>query len=171
MCWLTEKIRSFFQTKKTGQDKKEPTKVIRPVPSHIQEGIEFGYKYPPEIAELIGMEFHRGQDYLAPVGTPCFATKGSIVNVYDDVKYFGLYVVEKVVLENVILYCYFCHLKEALVKIGDQVESGQTIAYTGASGSATRLEGGNMVAHPHLHFEVRKNSRASSAAVDPLGYM
>lgn len=178
MGQLQEIICSWFCKKEETMDKenvgvvKSLTKLVKPVPAEVKVGLAFGIEYPPDIAALTGIKYHKGVDFLAVTDTPCFATKGEIVNVYNDQKWFGLYVVNKVVLDTgEILYCYYCHLNKALVNIGDKVDSGQTIAYTDASGSATRLENGEMIEHPHLHFEVRKGSRDSNAVIDPLPYI
>jgi len=146
----------------------EPVKLLRPVQKDIKEGMLFGEVYPAEIQKMTGKTSHMGIDYLAPVGVKCYASGGEIVNVYDDKTLFGLYVVEKVIIdaENTI-FSYFAHLSEALVKIGDKTERGQIIGLSGCSGDATQ----NGIPHPHLHFEVRLNSRLPSAAINPEPYI
>ncbi|MBM3556702.1 MAG: M23 family metallopeptidase, partial [Alphaproteobacteria bacterium] len=52
----------------------------------------------------------------------------------------------------------YAHNQELLVKRGDLVKQGQTIARVGATGS---------VRDPQLHFEIRRGSRA----VDPLDHL
>jgi murein DD-endopeptidase MepM/ murein hydrolase activator NlpD len=52
----------------------------------------------------------------------------------------------------------YANNEELLVKRGDKVSRGQTIAKAGATGSVTR---------PQVHFELRKGSRP----VDPTKYM
>lgn len=52
----------------------------------------------------------------------------------------------------------YAHNRELLVKRGEKIKKGQTIARVGSTGS---------VKTPQLHFEIRKGKRA----VDPLKYM
>jgi len=52
----------------------------------------------------------------------------------------------------------FAHLKNALVKKGQFVSRGETIALVGKTGRTTG---------PHLHYEVHLNK----VAVDPLRYI
>ena len=50
------------------------------------------------------------------------------------------------------------HNTRNVVKVGDRVARGQTIAFLGSTGKSTA---------PHLHFEVRKNG----VSVDPREYL
>jgi murein DD-endopeptidase MepM/ murein hydrolase activator NlpD len=52
----------------------------------------------------------------------------------------------------------YAHDQDVLVRVGDKVEKGQTIARVGRTGNATT---------PHCHFEIRKDR----VAVDPLLYL
>jgi murein DD-endopeptidase MepM/ murein hydrolase activator NlpD len=52
----------------------------------------------------------------------------------------------------------YAHNQENLVKVGDIVSKGQTIALMGSSGRSTG---------PHVHYEVYKNGRP----VDPASYV
>jgi len=146
----------------------ELVKLLRPVQKNIKEGMLFGEVYPAEIQKMTGKTSHMGIDYLAPVGTECISTEGVVVNVFDDKSLFGLYVVTEIDLnEDIMLYCYYAHLSKALVKIRDKVADGQVIGLSGCSGDATQ----NGIPHPHLHFEVRLNSRLPSAAINPEPYI
>ncbi len=52
----------------------------------------------------------------------------------------------------------YAHNRRNLVKVGEFVQRGQVIAEVGRTGRSTA---------PHLHFEVRKNGRATN----PLDYL
>jgi len=52
----------------------------------------------------------------------------------------------------------FAHASRILVRVGEKVERGQTIAEVGRTG---------LVTGPHLHYEVELNG----VAVDPLNFI
>lgn len=52
----------------------------------------------------------------------------------------------------------YAHANKLLVKVGDVVEKGQTIALMGSSGRSTG---------PHVHYEIRKNG----TSVNPINYI
>lgn len=52
----------------------------------------------------------------------------------------------------------YCHLSQVFVGVGQDVQRGQAIAASGATGDATG---------PHLHFEVRENGHP----VDPMSFL
>jgi lipoprotein NlpD len=56
------------------------------------------------------------------------------------------------------MFTAYAHNKRNLVRKGDRVKSGETIAYVGKSGRASA---------PHLHFEIRRGK----TPVDPLAYL
>jgi murein DD-endopeptidase MepM/ murein hydrolase activator NlpD len=95
---------------------------------------------------------HPGLDVAVPVGTPIRAAGGgTVVEVGDDVRY-GRFVR----LEHRDGYeTLYGHASQILVKQGDKIPSGRTIALSGNTGQSTA---------PHLHFEVRQGG----AAVDPM---
>jgi murein DD-endopeptidase MepM/ murein hydrolase activator NlpD len=95
---------------------------------------------------------HPGLDIAVPVGTPVRAAGGGkIVEVGDDAKY-GKFVRMEHRDGFETLYA---HASQILVKLGQRIPSGRTIALSGNSGQSTA---------PHLHFEVRQGG----AAVDPM---
>jgi len=98
---------------------------------------------------------HRGIDVAAAAGTrivaPATATVASVGRKFG----FGL-VVELVHSGGVVTR--YAHCRTALVKRGDRVVMGQTIATVGSTGLATS---------PHLHFEVL----VKGTAVDPMRFL
>ena len=93
-------------------------------------------------------EFHKGIDLGCHTGTPVHsARKGEVVFSGYDEGYGNL-----VVVEHEFGYrSYYGHLSKRLVKAGQSVKPGETIALSGNTGRSTG---------PHLHFEIRKNGRA-----------
>jgi len=105
-----------------------------------------------------GRRLHLGIDIANKRGTPIRVAYAGRV-IYSDNKYLPS-------MGNMILVEHaggwitlYSHNERNLVKEGDYVEAGQTIATVGATGNATG---------PHLHFEIRKNAETP---VDPLQYL
>ena len=99
------------------------------------------------------MKFHKGIDLAMPVGDDVPAARAGEVVFAGNLAGYGRTVVVK---HNDTTSTRYAHLSEILVKPGDVVGAGQTIARSGASGKATG---------PHLHFEVLQEGQA----VDPYG--
>jgi murein DD-endopeptidase MepM/ murein hydrolase activator NlpD len=101
----------------------------------------FGYRLDPFTGKST---FHTGVDLIAPPGTPVMAAAGGVVSTVTFVAEYGNMV--DVDHDNGLTSRY-AHLTRSLVKVGDVVMKGQTIALVGSTGRATG---------PHLHFEVRE---------------
>jgi murein DD-endopeptidase MepM/ murein hydrolase activator NlpD len=97
---------------------------------------------------------HLGVDVAAPTGTPVSAPAAGRVRFVG--RKFGFGLVVEIQHENRIVTRY-AHLKQAMVKVGDQVAHGALIATVGRSGITTG---------PHLHYEVLVRGRQ----VDPLRF-
>lgn len=84
---------------------------------------------------------HKGLDYGAPLGTPVRAANNGVVTlVAEDFKMHG----KTVIIDHGQGVCtIYLHLSKILVKPGQQVAKGETIAKVGATGVATG---------PHLHY-------------------
>ncbi|MBI5070227.1 MAG: M23 family metallopeptidase [Deltaproteobacteria bacterium] len=95
---------------------------------------------------------HRGIDLAAPEGSPVRAALPGVVRSAGERGGYGLAV--EVEHEGGFTTLY-AHASELLVKEGERVTPGQTIARVGRTGRSTGA---------HLHLEVRKNSQA----VDPM---
>ena len=87
-------------------------------------------------------KFHNGVDIAAKLGTPVFApADGKVESVWEDKTYGGGL--------SIIVKHYngfktgYCHLSEQLVRTGQLVKQGETIAKVGSTGASTG---------PHLHF-------------------
>jgi lipoprotein NlpD len=127
-----------------------PAAIVRQVPEASPEQKE-ELRWPlPEgrITSAFGKRWgrkHEGIDLAAPTGTPVLAAReGRVLYAGSSLQGYG----NMVVLQhaNDLLTAY-AHNSELLVRVGDRVRAGQTIARVGQSGRATG---------PHLHFEVRR---------------
>lgn len=100
-------------------------------------------------------ENHTGIDYLCPAGTPILASEAGQVFFagWKDGGY-GYCVFLKHPDGMVTIYEHL--LKDIPVRIGQAVQRGQVIGYSGSTGNSTG---------PHLHFEMRD---ANGTAVNPL---
>lgn len=98
---------------------------------------------------------HEGVDIAARLGSPVRAMgDGIVTHAGPKAGYGGL--VE--VTHESGLTTRYAHTSKVLVKVGDVVSRGDVIAEVGTSGRSTG---------PHLHFEVRRNGRAT----DPIRYL
>lgn len=112
--------------------------------------------FGPRIHPVYGYErFHSGVDFGTPLGTPILAVLDGVVVTAGPGGGYGNVVIIKHANN---LSTVYGHLSKVLVKPGDFVKQGQTIALSGNTGVSTG---------PHLHFEVRENGRP----VDPMPYL
>ncbi len=99
-------------------------------------------------------KMHWGVDFVAPRGTPVYATGEGIVKVAKTSLGYGKWVE----IEHSYGYSTrYAHLQDFNIKQGKRVKRGQCIGYVGMSGGATG---------PHLHYEVLKNRKP----VNPVHY-
>jgi murein DD-endopeptidase MepM/ murein hydrolase activator NlpD len=99
--------------------------------------------------------FHRGIDVGVPPGTPVYAIRSGRVLYASFDKRLGYFVL---IQHTGGLESLYGHNSELLVRRGDAVRKGQTIARSGNSGYSTG---------PHVHFEVRKSGRL----LDPILFL
>lgn len=98
------------------------------------------------------VEIHRGVDIPAPMGTLVrIPADGTVISV----DYAGGYGLMVVVNHGYGLITRYAHLLDSLVKVGDRVKRGQSIARCGNSGRSTGS---------HLHYE----TVLGGTAVDPF---
>ena len=97
---------------------------------------------------------HTAVDFAAARGSPIMATAPGIVSEVAFDRYLGLLVN---VDHSFGFTTRYGHCLIVMVKKGDAVKRGQTIALVGSTGFSTA---------PHLHYEVLKEGRA----MDPLRY-
>lgn len=100
-------------------------------------------------------DFHHGIDIAVPSGTDVKAARaGRVIKA----GWLGVYGLAVLVDHGNGIQTLYGHNNRLLVKVGEQVESGEDIAISGNTGNTTG---------PHLHFEIRQNGKT----VDPSGYL
>jgi murein DD-endopeptidase MepM/ murein hydrolase activator NlpD len=98
---------------------------------------------------------HDGVDIASSMGSPVHAVGDGVVSHSGDKAGYGMMV--EVTHESGLTTRY-AHTSAVLVRVGDRVQKGQSIALVGTSGRSTG---------PHLHFEVVRNG----TAVNPMRYL
>ncbi len=100
-------------------------------------------------------DYHPGIDIAAKKNTPIKAGADGIVVTNSWDKTYGYMVV---IDHGFGIYTLYGHNARNLVKKGERVARGQTIAFVGSTGRSTA---------PHLHFEIRENG----IPVNPEDYL
>jgi murein DD-endopeptidase MepM/ murein hydrolase activator NlpD len=121
-----------------------PGQWVRPVTGPITSG--FGPRWG---------RLHAGTDFGAPIGTPVYAASHGTVVAAGAANGFGKWV--KLAHPGGVTTVYG-HISAWRVSVGQAVQAGQLIAYSGNEGRSTG---------PHLHFEVRQHD----VAVDPVPFL
>jgi murein DD-endopeptidase MepM/ murein hydrolase activator NlpD len=99
--------------------------------------------------------YHNGVDFRAAVGTPVFASNSGIVKIAENLFYSGNAVI---VDHGNLIFSIYAHLSKTKVNAGQQVEKGQLLGLTGATG---RVSG------PHLHWGIKVNG----TSVNPIEFV
>ena len=98
----------------------------------------YGYRIDPVYKTR---KFHAGMDFTAPTGTPVYATGDGVVKIASNQG--GGYG-NKVVIDHGFGYhTLYAHNSKLLVKAGQKVKRGETIALVGSTGKSTG---------PHCHL-------------------
>lgn len=112
----------------------------------------FGFRRSP----YTGLrKMHEGIDIAAPMGSPVMAPADGIVSKTATETGYGKLVAIK---HGYGIVSIFAHNSKVLVRVGDKVKRGQTIALVGSTGRSTG---------PHVHYEVRVNG----VPVNPVRYI
>ena len=112
---------------------------IRPVDVNWNAS-SFGWRIDPITGQNA---MHEGIDFLTETGTPIHAAAGGLVVVAENHHQYG-YMID--IDHGNDFTTRYAHTSKLLVKPGNVVKRGQTIAEVGSTGRSTG---------PHLHFEVR----------------
>lgn len=94
---------------------------------------------------------HNGTDFAVRIGTPVLTPADGVVEIAKYSRSAGYYVV---IRHRGSYSSVYMHLSKLLVKPGDRVRIGQTIARSGNTGISTG---------PHLHYELRHNNQPINA--------
>ena len=94
---------------------------------------------------------HNGTDFAVRVGTPVISPADGVVEIAKYSRSAGYYVV---IRHRGSYSTVYMHLSKILVKPGQSVRIGQTIARSGNTGISTG---------PHLHYELRRNNHPINA--------
>jgi murein DD-endopeptidase MepM/ murein hydrolase activator NlpD len=92
--------------------------------------------------------FHEGLDFTANTGTPIHAAADGIVSLSEHTHAYGNMVK---IDHGAGLETRYAHASKLLVKVGERVVKGQTVALVGSTGRSTG---------PHLHYEIRLNGNS-----------
>jgi len=126
------------------------TPSIRPTKGWMSS--RFGYRISPFTGQK---EFHKGIDISTRMNAPIIAPANGIVShVGWDHGYGKVLIIE----HGYGVKTKYAHLQKTLVKKGQHVKRGETVALVGNTGRSTG---------PHLHYEVHLNR----VAVNPLRYI
>ncbi|MDA3939384.1 MAG: M23 family metallopeptidase [Spirochaetia bacterium] len=101
--------------------------------------------------------YHNGIDIAAPEGTEIMAARSGTIQTIDYNDICGNFISIKHENNYKTLYC---HLKNVLVQLNQQVQSGMIIGTVGSTGMTTG---------PHLHFEIRNSGSPRDPSLMILG--
>jgi murein DD-endopeptidase MepM/ murein hydrolase activator NlpD len=122
-----------------------------PIPGAMETS-GFGYRKDPFLGTLA---LHPGIDFRGTTGEPARASgAGAVISAGPSGGYGNMVEIDH---GNGITTRYG-HLSEILVRVGQHIETGDTIGKVGSTGRSTG---------PHLHYEVRRNG----VAIDPTGFI
>jgi murein DD-endopeptidase MepM/ murein hydrolase activator NlpD len=104
-------------------------------------------------------ELHDGTDFHAPCGTPVYAAApGRVTSEYYNTGYGNRLFIDHGYVHGVSLWTSYNHLTSFVAHVGEHVNRGELVAYSGTTGYSTAC---------HLHFMVFVNG----GTVDPMTWL
>lgn len=148
--YLEQVLQDEYELLADKRDFLEARPTRRPAPGYFTSG--FGLRKSPFGGQL---KMHEGLDIANVPGTPIRAPANGVVTFASVKSGYG----ETVIIDHGYgLETVYGHTKKILVKVGQRVKRGDTIALLGNTGRSTG---------PHVHYEVR----IRGTPVDPLSYI
>ncbi|MDX2099223.1 MAG: M23 family metallopeptidase [Leptolyngbyaceae cyanobacterium bins.59] len=129
-----------------------------PLPALATIALGYGWQL---IAGSGQVAFHSGLDLIAKVGTPVRSVGDGVVAFAGEQGAYGRMVVINHPRGRQTRYA---QLQSVRVRTGQPIKSGTVLGTVGTSGQPSSTT-------PHLHFEVRLNSKVGWVAEDPNGYL
>ncbi len=133
---LTDAVEQVEQ--KAGEVRQKLEGWLKPLAAKISS--PFGYRTNPVTKEK---QFHNGIDLPVPVGT---SVKSPMDGVVENVYFNSLGGNQLIVKHSNGFSTGYAHLTKALVKKGDKIKKGQSLALSGNTGRSTG---------PHVHFTMK----------------
>jgi murein DD-endopeptidase MepM/ murein hydrolase activator NlpD len=99
---------------------------------------------------------HTGLDFAGPSGSTIVSVAAGTVK---SAGYEGSYGNRTVITLADGTDIWYCHQSRMSVSVGEKVDPGQVIGYTGSTGNVTG---------PHLHLEIHPGGGAEGNAIDPV---
>lgn len=142
-------LEQYYNLALESEDKINHTPSILPLEGEHEIASTFGYRRNPFGGW--SSEFHSGIDYACDYGTPVHATAAGVVTFSGWDAVYG----RKVMIDHGYgIETFYGHNSSLLVKVGDTVQKGDRIAYSGNSGRSTGS---------HLHYGALEQGKS----VDP----
>ena len=117
---------------------------------------QYGMRFHPILQVL---KLHDGTDFGVSCGTPVHAAAGgTVLSTYFNAGYGNRVILNNGIMRDKSVVTTYNHLTRSIVRPGQRVQRGQTIAYSGTTGYSTGC---------HLHFMVIVNG----VTVNPMGWL
>jgi len=157
---LVTKVTRNLDETTTAATTNQPYKLIASYPLAIKTSVAlpYGWQMNRATGEVF---FHSGVDLIAPVDTPVQAIAPGVVVFAKNQGTYGNLVILN---HRGGFQSRYAQLNSIRVKLGQQVQTGETIGTVGMTGNPSSTE-------PHLHFEIRSQGDLGWEAKNPEDYL